>query len=86
VLDSRLDVSFDSLLGRPMSCFDPRPTTTVVTRDGDKISLRFTPHAADCGFDAAATLRGDSLIGTWDESSFIGPQVMGRFRMVRAKR
>ena len=85
VYRSSIQLSFDSLLGRPMSCFDPRPTTTVVEQNGDNASVRFTPNAADCGFDASGTLRGDSLVGTWDESGFAGPQVMGRFRMTRVK-
>ena len=86
LVQSRIDVAFDSLLNRPMSCYEPRPTTTAVGTSGDTVSLRFTPNAADCGFGASGILRGDSLIGTWDESSFAGPTVMGRFRMFRAPR
>jgi hypothetical protein len=86
LVHSHIDVTFDSLLVRPMSCYDPRPTTTAVERNGDAVSLHFTPNAADCGFSASGTLRGDSLIGTWDESGFAGPTVMGRFRMFRAPR
>ncbi|HZI43018.1 MAG TPA: hypothetical protein VFD67_14970 [Gemmatimonadaceae bacterium] len=86
VVQSSIRVDFDSLLGRPMSCYDPRPTTTGVERDGDNVRLRFTPNGFDCGFAAAGTLAGDSVVGTWDESGFAGPTVMGRFRMVRAGR
>ena len=86
LIPSRIDVAFDSLLSRPMSCCEPRPTATAVERNGDAVSLHFTPNAADCGFSASGTLRGDSLIGTWDESGFAGPMVMGRFRMIRAAR
>jgi hypothetical protein len=86
IIPSRIDVAFDSLLNRPMSCYEPRPTTTAVERNGDTVSLHFTPNAADCGFSASGTLRGDSLIGTWDESGFAGPMVIGRFRMFRAPR
>jgi len=86
LVQSRIDVAFDSLLNRPMSCYEPRPTTTALGRNGDTVALRFTPNAADCGFGASGILRGDSLIGTWDESSFAGPTVMGRFRMFRAPR
>lgn len=82
---SEIEISFDSLLGRPMSCFDPRPKSTAVVRDGDIMRLVFTPDARDCGFGAAGMLRGDSLVGTWDETSFAGPVVMGRFRMVRVR-
>ena len=82
---STIQLSFDSLLGRPMSCFDPRPTATVVDRSGEQVMLRFTPNGADCGFGASGILRGDSLVGSWDETGFAGPQVMGRFRMVRVK-
>ena len=85
VLTSTIGVSFDSLLGRPMSCYEPRPTSTVVERDSDAIRLTFTPNVADCGFGAAGTLRGDSIVGTWNETSFAGPTVMGRFRMLKAK-
>jgi hypothetical protein len=86
IVRSSIQVSFESVLGRPMSCFDPRPTTTGIGRDGEKVTLRFTPNGADCGFSAYATLRGDSVVGTWDESGFAGPSVMGRFRMVRSGR
>ena len=85
VYRSAIQLSFDTLLGRPMSCFDPRPTTTVVDRSGSQVMLRFTPNGADCGFGASGSMAGDSIIGTWDESGFAGPQVMGRFRMVRLK-
>ena len=80
---SQIDVAFDALLGHPMSCFDPRPTETSVERQGDTVRVRFTPHAFDCGFGASGVLRGDSLVGTWDETSFAGPVAMGRFRMRR---
>jgi len=86
LVQSRIDVAFDSLLNRPMSCYEPRPTTTALGTNGDTVALRFTPNAADCGFGASGILRGDSIIGTWDESSFAGPTVMGRFRMLRAPR
>ena len=86
VVRSSIRVEFDSLLGRPMSCYEPRPTTTGVERDGDNVRLRFTPNGFDCGFGAAGTLTGDSVVGTWDESGFAGPTVMGRFRMMRAGR
>lgn len=85
VFRSEIDVSFDSLLGRPMSCFSPRPTTTNVNRDGDQLSLSFTPNVADCGFGASGKLNGDSVVGAWSETSFAGPVVIGRFRMVRVK-
>lgn len=83
---SRIEVQFDSLLGRPMSCFNPLPTSTSVQRDGEHVRLLFTPKAADCGLSAAATMYGDSLVGTWEESSFVGPMIKGRFRMVRVAR
>jgi hypothetical protein len=80
---SHIDIAFDALLGHPMSCFDPRPTETSVERDGDRVRLRFTPNAFDCGFGASGVLSGDSIVGTWDETSFAGPVAMGRFRMRR---
>jgi len=83
---SRIDVDFNPLLGRPMSCFDPRPTSTSVSQDSETTSLRFTPNAADCGFAASGKFYGDSLVGTWDESSFTGPKAKGRFRMIRGAR
>ena len=86
LLRSRLQIQFDSLLGRPMSCFDPPSTATDVEREGDSVTLRFTPTAADCGFSAYGKLAVDSLVGSWDETSFVGPTVMGRFRMIRIKR
>ena len=83
---SHIDVDFTSMLGHPMSCFDPLPTSTVVTENGEKTDLLFTPNAADCGFSASGKFYGDSLVGTWDESSFTGPLAMGRFRMIRGTR
>lgn len=80
-----IQVSFDALLGRPMSCFDPRPTSTVIQRSENTVTVRFTPNGADCGFGASGTVHGDSIVGTWDESSFAGPVVMGRFRMWRGR-
>ena len=83
-LRSTIDVDFTPLLGRQMSCFDPRPRSTGVDRQGDTVRLRFTPNVADCGFGAYGVLRGDSLIGSWDETSFAGPVTAGRFVMTRA--
>lgn len=81
---SSIDVDFTPLLGRQMSCFDPRPRTTGVERRGDTVMFRFTPGVADCGFGATGVLRGDSLVGSWDETSFAGPVTAGRFVMTRA--
>ncbi|HEY2378252.1 MAG TPA: hypothetical protein VGH98_19905 [Gemmatimonadaceae bacterium] len=80
---STIDVDFTPLLGRPMSCFDPRPTSTTISQNGESTSLDFTPGAADCGFGASGKFYGDSLVGTWVETSFIGPMATGRFRMKR---
>src|SRR5215471_2049737 len=66
VFHSNLQIDFLPLLGHPMSCFDPRPTTTVVSRNADVTFLNFTPGAADCGFSASGSFLGDSLIGTWN--------------------
>jgi len=85
-VQTTIDVQFDALLGRPMSCYDPRPTATGMDHDGKQVRLTFTPTAADCGFSAYGAFFGDSLIGAWDESSFAGPSVTGRFRMVRRAR
>ena len=84
-LRSEIDVKFDDALGRPMSCFDPRPVSTGVERRRGELVLLFTPDAADCGFNAHGKVFGDSVVGTWYESSFGGPSVMGRFRMSRVK-
>ena len=83
---SSLDVDFTPLLGRPMSCFEPRPRTTGVERRGDTVTFRFTPAVADCGFGGSGVLRGDSLVGSWDETSFAGPVAAGRFVMTRSSR
>jgi hypothetical protein len=83
---SSIDIDFTPLLGRQMSCFEPRPGTTGVERRGDTVTFRFTPGVADCGFGASGVLRGDSLIGSWDETSFIGPVAGGRFVMTRSNR
>ena len=83
-LRSTIDVDFTPLLGRQMSCFDPRPRSTGVERQGDTVRLRFTPSVADCGFGAYGVLHGDSLIGSWDETSFVGPVAAGRFVMTRS--
>ena len=82
---SSIDVDFTPLLGRQMSCFEPRPRSTGVERRGDTVTFRFTPGVADCGFGASGVLRGDSLIGSWDETSFVGPVAAGRFTMTRAR-
>lgn len=81
---SSIDVDFTPLLGRQMSCFDPRPRSTGVDRRGDTVTFRFTPGVADCGFGASGVLRGDSLIGSWDETSFAGPVAAGRVVMTRS--
>ena len=83
---SSIDVDFTPLLGRQMSCFEPRPHTTGVERRGDTVTFRFTPGVADCGFGGSGVLRGDSLIGSWDETSFAGPVTAGRFVMTRSSR
>jgi|tagenome__1003787_1003787.scaffolds.fasta_scaffold20964052_5 hypothetical protein len=83
---SSIDVDFTPLLGRQMSCFEPTPRSTGVERQGDTVTFRFTPGVADCGFGASGVLRGDSLIGNWDETSFIGPVAAGRFVMTRSSR
>jgi hypothetical protein len=82
-VQSTIDVEFDSLLSRPMSCYDPKPTATGIDRDGSEVRLTFTPTSADCGFSGWGRFFGDSLIGEWDESAFAGPSVTGRFRMIR---
>ena len=86
IVRSSIDVDFMPLLGRQMSCFDPRPSITGVERHGDTVSLRFTPRVADCGFGATGVVRADSLIGSWDETSFAGPVAMGRLLMTRSDR
>jgi hypothetical protein len=83
---SSIDLDFTPLLGRQMSCFEPRPSSTGVERLGDTLTFRFTPGVADCGFGASGVLRGDSLIGRWDETSFAGPVAAGRFVMTRSSR
>lgn len=83
VVRSSIQLDFRPLLGREMSCFDPRPTSTAISQAGNNTSLHFTPGAADCGFSASGKFYGDSLVGTWSETSFIGPVAVGRFRMIR---
>jgi hypothetical protein len=83
---SSIDVDFTPVLGRQMSCFDPRPQSTNLNREGDTVRLLFTPNVADCGFGAYGVLHSDSLIGSWDETSFVGPVAAGRFVMTRASR
>jgi hypothetical protein len=79
-------VDFTPLLGRQMSCFEPTPRSTGVDRQGDTVTFRFTPGVADCGFGASGVLHGDSLFGSWEETSFIGPVAAGRFVMTRSSR
>ena len=86
IVHSSIDVDFTPILGRQMSCFEPRPTETWVERQGDTVRFRFTPRAADCGFGASGVLRGDSLIGAWEETSYAGPVAIGRFVMARLSR
>jgi len=84
VVRSSIDLDFTPLLGHQISCFEPRPRATGVDRQGDTVTFRFTPGTADCGFGASGVMRGDSLIGSWDETSFIGPVAAGRFVMTRS--
>ena len=85
VVRSTIQVDFNPLLGRDMSCFDPRPTSTAISHTGENTSLVFTSGAADCGFGALGKFYGDSLFGTWSETSFVGAVAMGRFRMLRSR-
>ena len=84
-VSSRIEVDFWPLVYRDMSCFEPRPRMTVITNGVDNTTLRFTPEAVDCGFSASGKFYGDSLIGTWEETSFIGPVTVGYFRMSRLR-
>ena len=84
-VSSRIQVDFWPLVYRDMSCFAPRPRTTVITNSGENTTLLFTPEAVDCGFSASGKFYGDSLIGTWEETSFVGPVTAGYFQMIRAR-
>ena len=79
-----MDVDFGPLLGRQMSCYEPGPRDIVITpADSGRIQIGFTPAAADCGFGAAFHRSGDTLHGTWSETSFIGSVAEGAVRMTR---
>ena len=84
-LSSDVAVSFDSALGRPMSCYTPGHGTVAVEARRNVVTIRFTPNAADCGFSGEGQLERDSLVGTWSETSLGGPVAMGAFQMQRTK-
>jgi hypothetical protein len=79
-----MTVDFRPLLGRPMSCYTPGAQGVIVTRpDSLKWQIWFTPATVDCGFDAWAVARGDTLRGVWTETSFAGAIATGGFEMAR---
>jgi hypothetical protein len=82
-LKSRLEIDFQSLLGRPMSCFAGTGDQVTISRSGNGYFLNFTPNAADCGFGAGVDAGPDLFTGEWGEQSFSGPVVAGRFSMSR---
>jgi hypothetical protein len=82
-LRSSLIIDDVALLGRPMSCFEPRPTTTRIERQNGGVIIDFTPGAADCGLTALVQMEGDSVIGRWREGGFTGPPATGRVSLRR---
>jgi hypothetical protein len=82
-LKSRLEIDFQSLLGRPMSCFTGTGDQLGISESGGGYFLNFTPNAADCGFGASVGTGPDRFTGEWGEQSFSGPVVAGRFSMSR---
>jgi hypothetical protein len=82
-LASTFEIDFAPLLGRPMSCFTSGVSSVQVAETHGLTSFWFTPNAYDCGFSGQAQTRGDTLAGTWEESSFVGPVASGRFWMRR---
>jgi hypothetical protein len=82
-LSTILTIDFVPLLGRPMSCLRPGGSGLQVTEKDELVSFWFTPGAFDCGFSGTAHRIGDSLSGTWEETSIAGPVARGRFWMRR---
>jgi hypothetical protein len=76
-------LDFTPLLGRQISCLSPDAGGIDVEEEADSVSLWFTPRAFDCGFLGDARRQGDTLAGTWEETSLAGPVARGRFRMWR---
>jgi hypothetical protein len=80
---ARVDIDFQSILGRPMSCFTPGEGNLEIRRKGSRVDVWFTPGWNDCGFAGTARYYGDSLVGTWREYAYAGRPAFGRFRMRR---
>ncbi len=83
-LRATVEVDFTSSLGRQVSCFTPGEGLVEVQLHPSRLQLLFTPGAADCGFAAEGSVRGDSVVGAWNEASYVGHRTAGRFFMVRS--
>ena len=82
-LASTFGIDFTPLLGRQISCFTHGASGIQVAETHGLTSFWFTPQVCDCGFSGQADTRRDTLVGTWEESSYVGPVASGRFRMWR---
>jgi len=83
-LRALVEVDFTPSLGRQVSCYTPGEGVVDVQLLLGHLQLLFTPGAADCGFAAEGSVRGDSVIGSWNEDSYVGRRTAGRFFMVRS--
>jgi len=83
-LRATVEVDFTSSLGRQVSCFTPGEGLVDVQLLPSRLQLLFTPGAADCGFAAEGSMRDDSVVGAWNEDSYVGHRTAGRFFMVRS--
>ena len=88
VFASTLDLRFDVLLGRAMSCYRPgdQKETGITALMTGSYQIRFTPRNGDCGFYAVVEASDDNtLVGKWAEGARQGKPAFGRITMRRAR-
>jgi hypothetical protein len=83
-LTAQLQVDFQPVLGRQVTCLGYPQASLVQLRDSGAAYFWFTPGSADCGLGALGQFDGSEFRGTWSEPSFTGlPLSSGSFRMWR---
>jgi hypothetical protein len=82
---AHMNVDFRPMLGRPMSCLSADTQAVSLDRTGERVMLRFTPGAFDCGFGGDLKLLAREASGAWTEDSFAGPIATGQIRMTRRR-
>ena len=85
-LRARFALDFRPALGRQISCLRDSGRLAAGRTGTRTVRLEFTPGVYDCGFAGVGQVTRDSIVGTWSESSFVGPVSEGRFRLIRTAR